>query len=66
MSVSSTTREYLTLRILELKRDVSLMSLENGAALLIEKARIEECKNALTVLNGGKVPAFDKEVPNAK
>lgn len=65
MSTAATTREYLALRISELQNDVKLMSPNNGAALLIEHARIDENKRTLRVLNGGTVPA-KKEVSNAR
>ena len=61
MSTSATTREYLALRISDLQKDIMEMSLDNGAALAIEYARIEECKNVLRVLNGGSIPVFSAE-----
>lgn len=61
MANSSALREYLVFRIADLQREVQEMSLDNGAALAIEFARIEENKNALAVLNGGKVPVFKVE-----
>lgn len=64
MNVAAKTREYLALRISELQEDKKKMSIDNGMALLIENARIQECKNALAVLNGGTPVAFGKEVPS--
>jgi len=61
MNMANKTREFLVLRIAQLQKDVKEMSIDNGAALAIEYARIEENKNALSVLNGGAVPVFDVE-----
>lgn len=61
MNSTAKTREYLSLRISQLQEDIKDMSLDNGAALAIEYARIEENKNALRVLNGGSVHLFDLE-----
>lgn len=65
MSVTAKTREYLALRISEIQEDKKQMSVDNGAALLIENARIAELKNVLTVLNGGTPVEFGKEASNA-
>lgn len=63
MTVAAKTREHLVLRISELQNDIQGMSLDNGTALAIEFARIEENKKALFILNGGNIPE-QKEVSN--
>lgn len=62
MNSAANTREYLALRISELQSDIQAMSIDNGAALAIEFARINELKRVLFILNGGKVPQFEMEV----
>lgn len=62
MNSAAVTREYLALRISELQNRAQMMiPVGDSSALMIENARIEELTNTLTVLNGGKVPAFQKE-----